>query len=1649
MHSVLYVDDESTLLEITKLFLEETKEFSLVTKTSAQEALVLLKDHSFDAIISDYQMPEMDGIAFLKAVRERLGDIPFILFTGRGREEVVIDAINNGADFYLQKGGDPEAQFAELAHKIRQSVARKQAERSLMDSERRLSDIIDFLPDATFAIDRSGKVIAWNRAIEEMTGIPNSEMLGKGNYAYAIPFYGSRRPILIDMINEPDEKILQFYSHIYRVGNTLTAETDLPVPKGNRISVLATVSLLYNQNGDIIGAIESIRDITERKRAEEELVLLKTSVDHAYDEVFWLGFEGNILYVNEAACTATGYSREELLSMSIFDLDTNYPPDVWVRSVNDLRESKTHYILTKHRRKNGTVIDVEIMSSYVRKGDNEYSFAFVRDVSDRKHTEDALRESEENFRKIFENSAFGITLVRPDLQFMLVNPAWISMLGYTQEEFRKMSFADITHPDDLQENIENIRALAAGTIPVYSTEKRYIQKDGSILWGAVKVTTVRNPDGTLRYFLAQIDDITPRKRAEEIIRENDEKLALVMNGVPTLISYMDLDLRFVYVNKAHKEWYGLEEKDLKGKSLSELLPEDVFLRALPYYQKALCGQEVIFENPTRDKEGRKRVLMVHLVPHFRQRRVIGFFAALDDITERKNTEFAFQAMVRSMVGTTGQNALRSITENVSSWLGAECVMVGEIQPDRLNVKVLSMLREGKEIQDISCIIKGTPCENVIEKGFCVYPDNITRLFPESRFLARHNIRGFVGTPLRNSSGNVIGVLSAFLRNRVELSHSMQEIVDIIAVKAAAEIERSQMESVLFENQQMLADAMDLANLARWEYDVRTEMFTFDDRFYALYGTTAELEGGHQMPAEVYAREFVHPEDRGVVAGEVEKAKKTMDPRYISQLEHRIIRRDGQVRYVEVRIGITKDSDGQTIRTHGVNQDITERILAETALRESESKFRRLADNAPDMIYRMSLPDGRYEYVSPASVTLTGYTPEEFYLNPKLIRHLIHPVWRDYFSKKWEDLLEKKVPPVYEYQIIDQEGKTRWFNQRNVLVADEHGQPVAIEAIVTDTTPQKETERELRKSEQRFLAVSENIGTWIWEVDPDGLYRYCSPAVERILGYPPEELVGKLHYYDLFEPSVKEELKAVTVAAFGSHEPFREFINPNRHKNGRDVLLSTSGTPVFDENGVFTGYIGTDEDITKRHTAEIALRESEAKHKQIFDSFIDIYIETDKDGIVRVISPSVYTVMGWKPEELIGNPILVLYVNPADLQALIQRLERDSAVSGFETMLKKRDGSTVPVSVNARVRYTIPGGPDGIVGSIRDITESVRAQKSLQASEIKYRHILENMQDAYFQADMDGILTMVSPSAARIYGYGSPGEMIGIPAGSLYTSAEQREEMLRQLKKNGKMNDFIGEALRKDGTTFWASLNAQFIADEEGRLIGTEVIVRDITERKSMEQALREANRKLNLLSSITRHDVINQLTVLRGYTKIAAMKKPDPVISDLLVKIDETSQTISRQIEFTKTYQNLGMHTPDWFRLEDAIQKAARPEVKFSDTCKHVEIFADPMLERVFFNLFDNAIRHGERVTEIIVRCERAPDGFIVIIEDNGVGIPPPEKNRIFEKGYGKHTGFGLFLAKEILAITGITISETGIHRKGARFEILVPKGSFRFAGIT
>lgn len=175
---ILYVDDEPSLLEIGKLFLEDNGEFTVDTVTSAREALSRMKTERYDAIIADYQMPEMDGIQFLVEVRSHFGPVPFILFTGRGREEIVIAALNSGANFYIQKGGEPVSQFAELSHKIISAVNGRSAETALRESEERLRSFVGQALEGISIVDEEGRIVEWNPAQEKITGMPRHEVIG-------------------------------------------------------------------------------------------------------------------------------------------------------------------------------------------------------------------------------------------------------------------------------------------------------------------------------------------------------------------------------------------------------------------------------------------------------------------------------------------------------------------------------------------------------------------------------------------------------------------------------------------------------------------------------------------------------------------------------------------------------------------------------------------------------------------------------------------------------------------------------------------------------------------------------------------------------------------------------------------------------------------------------------------------------------------------------------------------------------------------------------------------------------------------------------------------------------------------------------------------------------------------------------------------------------------------------------------------------------------------------------------------------------------------------------------------------------------------------------------------------------------------------
>jgi PAS domain S-box-containing protein len=331
-------------------------------------------------------------------------------------------------------------------------------------------------------------------------------------------------------------------------------------------------------------------------------------------------------------------------------------------------------------------------------------------------------------------------------------------------------------------------------------------------------------------------------------------------------------------------------------------------------------------------------------------------------------------------------------------------------------------------------------------------------------------------------------------------------------------------------------------------------------------------------------------------------------------------------------------------------------------------------------------------------------------------------------------------------------------------------------------------------------------------------------------------------------------------------------------------------------------------------------------------------------------------------------------------------------------------------------------------------------------------IVESSREAILGKTLDGIITDWNDGAEHVYGY-TVHEAIGKSI-SLLVPPDRSDELLfllGKIQKGESLGSYETERVTKDGRRIWVSLSLSPIKDERGLNIGASEISHDITERKLAEHALDTATKKLQLLNSITRHDILNQITVLNIYHTLAENTVENQEALSYIRKAKDATDTISRQISFTHEYQDIGVKKPTWQNIRTCILNATayfkNRTIPLEPDAKNIEIYADPLLIEVFYQLIDNSLTHGQKITKIRFTHRKDEHGLTLVYEDDGVGVPMEDKEKIFHKKLGAHSKLGLFLIHEILAITGITITENGEPGKGARFEIKVPRGAFRFTG--
>lgn len=273
-----------------------------------------------------------------------------------------------------------------------------------------------------------------------------------------------------------------------------------------------------------------------------------------------------------------------------------------------------------------------------------------------------------------------------------------------------------------------------------------------------------------------------------------------------------------------------------------------------------------------------------------------------------------------------------------------------------------------------------------------------------------------------------------------------------------------------------------------------------------------------------------------------------------------------------------------------------------------------------------------------------------------------------------------------------------------------------------------------------------------------------------------------------------------------------------------------------------------------------------------------------------------------------------------------------------------------------------------------------------------------------------------------------------------------ESIREAIGADRRVSDF--EVILQNGEPRIISITGSIVLDQDEEPVGSVFILRDISDRKASETALRIANEKLSLLSQLTRHDISNLVTALYGYLTFLEEDRSSEASGRYVSLSLDIVDKIILHLRFSREYQEIGVKRPVWQRLETMIDRAASGlpyEVDIRVSVAAVEIYADPLVEKVMYNILENAVRHGESVTNVLITTDEQADGTLVLaFEDDGTGVSDHEKETIFAFGYGKNTGFGLAFSREILSVTGIKIFETGTYGKGARFEIRVPRTGWR-----
>lgn len=634
---------------------------------------------------------------------------------------------------------------------------------------------------------------------------------------------------------------------------------------------------------------------------------------------------------------------------------------------------------------------------------------------------------------------------------------------------------------------------------------------------------------------------------------------------------------------------------------------------------------------------------------------------------------------------------------------------------------------------------------------------------------------------------------------------------------------------------------------------KREVEFISENVFPLIGITAEQYRNNTS----ILKDKVHPDDLPLV---IETSRRLHQEKKAQVQTYRFLHSTtSQYVWLEERVYPRMNNEGELTAILGVTRDVTQRTRAEKEIQQSEQKFRMMANNARDVIYKYVFhPTPKYDYISPSIENLSGYTPEEFYKDPFLGYKIIHPddfkqVERSYATIQEGRTFSRTMSDAIILRWVRKDGKAVWTETRNHPIYDEHGKIVAMEGISRDITEAKEAEDKLKEAEEKFRQLSSNAPVGIFLCDAEGSPYYTNEKFRELLRLE-KEVINRENWIQAICPADREPVAGKMKESISNGiDCITEFRIGNNA--GEERWLRLSGKAI--RSGKRTsGWVGTLEDISESKSVERITRESERRYRELFENSVAGVFRTTVEGQMLDCNRAYQKIFGFTAEEIRTKGVSAFYFDPKDRDDYIRQLRENNTVSNLQLRLRRKGGELVQTLVNAMLTRDPVTNEEVIEGTVLDITGYIKASEALQESERALSTLMSNLPGMAYRCLYDDNWTMlfVSQGCRELTGFEAE-EIIG-NKGRTFASIVHPEDngvgtlQIRQAVRDKSSFEIEYRIIQRDGEIRWVWEKGEAVYSPKGEVLFLEGFITDVTERKLFELAQEDSRRMYkNLIES--------------------------------------------------------------------------------------------------------------------------------------------------------------------------------------------------------